>query len=61
MAEIFAFLAFFSYLCRSNRDANNPIYSPLKHNDYEQNMEDNSEDSRVRHQFPADKGQRSED
>jgi hypothetical protein len=38
----------------------NPIYLPLKHNDYEQNMENNSEDSWVRHQFPADKGQRGE-
>ena len=77
MPEIFAYLGIFSYLCRSNRDATatsalrspsttlyliiNPIYLPLKHNDYEQNMENNSEDSRVRHQFPADKGQRSED
>ena len=58
MPEIFAYLPIFSYLCRSNRDATatsalrspsttlyliiNPIYLPLKHNDYEQNMENNT-------------------
>jgi len=65
MPEIFAYLTIFSYLCRSNRDATatsalrspsttlyliiNPIYLPLKHNDYEQNMEDNSADYWLRH------------
>ena len=38
----------------------NPIYLPLKHNDYEQDMENNSDIYRARHQLPAGKGQRAE-
>jgi hypothetical protein len=38
----------------------NPIYSPFKTQHYEQDMENNSSGYRLHHQFPADKGQRSE-
>jgi hypothetical protein len=65
IGETFGFLDIFCTFAMYKRGGLdhkiNPIYLPLKHNDYEQDMENNSADSRVRHQFPADKGQRSED